>query len=66
MPNREFDEHVLSLVIRDYGTSQAGFGLLCGVGLYLIGVPYAALWGTVAAFFRLVPYIGSVAAGSGA
>ena len=43
---------------------NAGFGLLCGVGLYLIGVPYAALWGAVAALFRLVPYIGSVAASS--
>jgi len=42
---------------------NAGFGLLCGVGLYLIGVPYAALWGTVAALFRIVPYIGSVVAG---
>lgn len=42
---------------------NAGFGMLCGLGLYLIGVPYAALWGTVAALLRLVPYIGSVAAG---
>ena len=42
---------------------NAGFGLLSGTGLYLIGVPYAALWGTVAALFRIVPYIGSVIAG---
>jgi predicted PurR-regulated permease PerM len=42
---------------------NAGFGVLCGIGLYLIGVPYAVLWGTVAALLRIVPYVGSVAAG---
>jgi predicted PurR-regulated permease PerM len=41
-----------------------GFGILCGIGLYAIGVPYAALWGAVAALLRIVPYVGSVAAGS--
>jgi predicted PurR-regulated permease PerM len=39
------------------------FGLLCGAGLYLIGVPYPALWGTVAAIVRIVPYVGAVVAG---
>jgi len=38
------------------------FGTLCGIGLWLIGVPYAALWGAVAAILRLVPYVGSIAA----
>jgi predicted PurR-regulated permease PerM len=38
------------------------FGVLCGAGLYLIGVPYAALWGTVAAILRIVPYAGSLVA----
>jgi predicted PurR-regulated permease PerM len=42
---------------------NACFGVLLGIGLYFIGVPYAALWGTVAAIFRIVPYIGSAAAG---
>ena len=42
---------------------NAGFGALCGLGLYFIGVPYAALWGTVAALFRIIPYIGSIVAG---
>ena len=41
---------------------NAGFGVLCGTGLYLIGLPYAALWGTVAAILRVVPYVGSVVA----
>jgi hypothetical protein len=38
------------------------FGALCATGLYLIGVPYPALWGAVAAILRLVPYVGSVVA----
>ena len=38
------------------------FGLLIGVGLWVIGVPYAALWGGVAALLRIVPYVGSVVA----
>lgn len=42
---------------------NASFGLLSGLGLYAIGVPYAALWGTVAAILRIVPYVGSVVAG---
>jgi hypothetical protein len=41
---------------------NASFGVLCGIGLYLIGVPYAALWGTVAGILRLVPYVGSLVA----
>jgi len=42
---------------------NAVFGILCGVGLYMIGVPYAALWGAVAAILRIVPYAGSIVAG---
>jgi predicted PurR-regulated permease PerM len=38
------------------------FGALCGTGLYFIGVPYAALWGAVAAILRIVPYVGSLVA----
>jgi predicted PurR-regulated permease PerM len=41
---------------------NAGFGVLCATGLYFIGVPYAALWGTVATILRLVPYVGSLVA----
>jgi predicted PurR-regulated permease PerM len=38
------------------------FGALFGTGLFLIGLPYAALWGAVAAILRLVPYVGSLVA----
>lgn len=43
---------------------NASFGILCGIGLYLIGVPYAVLWGAVAAILRIVPYAGSLVAAS--
>jgi len=33
-------------------------GVAVGVGLFFIGVPYAALWGFAAAIFRYVPYVG--------
>jgi predicted PurR-regulated permease PerM len=38
------------------------FGVVWSAGLYLIGVPYAALWGALAAILRLVPYVGSLVA----
>jgi len=39
---------------------NAGFGVVSGIGLYFIGVPYAALWGAVAGILRIVPYAGAV------
>ena len=38
---------------------NTGFGLIIGVGLYLIGVPNPVLWGIFAALMRFVPYIGA-------
>ena len=37
-------------------------GLAIAIGLQAIGVPYAALWGAIAAILRLVPYIGILSA----
>lgn len=34
------------------------YGLAVGIGLLIIGVPYALLWGLCAAVFRYIPYIG--------
>ncbi len=34
-----------------------------GIGLYLIGIPYAVLWGSVAGMLRFVPYVGAVVSG---
>ena len=39
---------------------NAGFGLVIGVGLWLIGVPSAPLWGMLAMIMRFVPYIGAL------
>jgi predicted PurR-regulated permease PerM len=38
---------------------NTGYGVVIGLGLYFIGVPNALLWGTVAAIFRFLPYIGA-------
>jgi predicted PurR-regulated permease PerM len=38
------------------------FGLVIGVGLWLIGVPSAILWGILAGVLRFVPYIGAAIA----
>ena len=37
-----------------------GFGVLIGIGLALLRVPHAALWGVLAGLLRFVPYIGAV------
>ena len=37
---------------------NATFGLSVGLGLYLIGVPNAVLWGILATALRFIPYIG--------
>jgi predicted PurR-regulated permease PerM len=37
-----------------------GFGVLIGLGLWLLRVPHAALWGVLAGLLRFVPYIGAV------
>ena len=41
---------------------NAGFGLAIGVGLWVIGVPSAPLWGMLAMVLRFVPYIGALIA----
>ncbi|WP_291685132.1 AI-2E family transporter [Bradyrhizobium sp.] len=38
---------------------NASFGLIIGIGLQLIGVPSAPLWGLLAMILRFVPYVGS-------
>jgi hypothetical protein len=41
---------------------NGAFGLVIGIGLSLIGIPSAVLWGILAAVLRFVPYIGAVIA----
>ena len=40
---------------------NAAFGLWFGMGLYLLGVPYAPLWGFLTLCFRFIPFVGSPA-----
>ena len=37
---------------------NASMGLAVWLGLFLIGVPYSALWGLAAGVFRYIPYVG--------
>ena len=39
---------------------NSAFGVVIGIGLWLIGTPSAVLWGILAAALRFVPYIGAV------
>ncbi len=41
---------------------NAGYGVLFGLGLYIMRLPHALLWGLLAALLRLVPYIGTLIA----
>src|ERR1700720_4358808 len=41
---------------------NGAFGVVIGVGLWLLGVPSAILWGILAAVLRFVPYIGAAIA----
>jgi predicted PurR-regulated permease PerM len=44
---------------------NSGFGLTLGLGLFCIGVQYAALWGLMAAVLRFIPYLGVFIAAAG-
>ena len=37
---------------------NTGFGIAVAIGLWLIGLPYAPLWGFFAALLRYIPYLG--------
>ena len=43
---------------------NAGFGCAIGLGLFVLGVPYALLFGVLAAVLRFVPYVGAWLAAS--
>ncbi len=43
---------------------NCAYGLLLGVGLFFIGVPYFIFWGALAAVLRFIPYVGTLVAGA--
>src|SRR3954465_6993159 len=52
----------ISRYLATFALVNSGFGLVIGLGLGLIGVPYAVLWGCLAALLRFIPYVGPAAA----
>lgn len=40
---------------------NASYGVLFGIGLFFIGIPYATLWAVLAGILRIVPYVGTLA-----
>ncbi|HEX8203138.1 MAG TPA: AI-2E family transporter, partial [Isosphaeraceae bacterium] len=48
----------ISRYLATFALVNSGFGLVIGLGLGLIGVPYAVLWGCLAALLRFIPYVG--------
>lgn len=41
---------------------NCGFGIVFGLGMFVLGVPNAVLWGLLAIMFRYIPFIGTFAA----
>ena len=52
----------ISRFLRMQALLNGSFGLVFGLGLLLIGVPYAVLWGFLAAVLRFIPYVGTLVA----
>ena len=48
----------ISRYLATFALVNSGFGLVIGLGLWAIGVPYAVLWGCLAAMMRFIPYVG--------
>jgi predicted PurR-regulated permease PerM len=49
----------LSRVLSLQVVTNLGFAAVVGIGLFVLGLPNAALWGLLAGGFRFVPYIGA-------
>jgi predicted PurR-regulated permease PerM len=52
----------ISRYLATFALVNAGFGLIIGLGLGLIGTPFATLWGCLAAMLRFIPYVGPAVA----
>jgi predicted PurR-regulated permease PerM len=55
----EAGNRISRVMLRQLGTNCA-FGFILWGGLALIGVPYAFLWGFLAALLRFIPYVGTI------
>jgi predicted PurR-regulated permease PerM len=54
--------HRLSRYLLMQSVINASFGVWIGLGLWLIGVPNAVLWGILSTLLRFVPYVGAIIA----
>ncbi len=52
----------ISRYLATFALVNSGFGLVIGLGLAAIGVPFAELWGCLAAMLRFIPYVGPAVA----
>jgi predicted PurR-regulated permease PerM len=52
----------ISGYLRMQALVNGSFGLLFGLGLFEVGLPYAVLWGLLAAVLRFIPYVGTLIA----
>jgi predicted PurR-regulated permease PerM len=52
--------HRISRYLLTIALLNVGFGILIGLGLWLLRVPHAALWGVLAGLLRFIPYVGAV------
>ena len=52
----------ISRYLATFALMNSGYGLVIGIGLGVIGVPYAVLWGCLAAVTRFIPYVGPAVA----
>jgi predicted PurR-regulated permease PerM len=52
--------HRISRYLLMQSIINGSFGVAVGLGLFLIGVPYAVLWGFLAAVLRFIPYVGPI------
>ncbi len=59
----EIVQHVVGGYIRGQFVLCAVIGLLVGLGMLVLGVPYAVLLGTLAGFLEFIPVIGTIASG---
>ncbi|MDR3635487.1 MAG: AI-2E family transporter [Isosphaeraceae bacterium] len=53
----EVDQRI-SRYLMTFATVNSTVGLVVAIGLRLIGVEYAVLWGVLAALLRFIPYVG--------
>jgi len=52
--------HRISRYLLTTAVLNASFGILIGLGLFLLGLPHAFLWGVIAALARFIPYVGAI------